>query len=327
MSIYSVIAIAHPNIALIKYWGDLDPDLHIPANSSISMNLDELYTRTSVSFDPSLNRDNFTLDGRQIEASSLERVSIFLDRVRQMAGISTFACIKSHNNFPAGTGIASSASGFAALSLAASKAAGLDLDESTLSRLARTGSGSACRSIPGGFVEWQAGRTDQDSYAHSIASPEHWDLVDCIVVVSQEQKTVSSRQGHSLAGTSILQSIRVDDAPRRLNICRTAILQRDFDALAGVVELDSNLMHAVMLTSIPSLIYWEPPTVLIMQAIQSWRKGGLPVCYTIDAGPNVHVLCTKEYSREIADRLQQLPGILQLFISHPGEQARLENNL
>jgi diphosphomevalonate decarboxylase len=151
--------------------------------------------------------------------------------------------------------------------------------------------------------------------------------VDCIVVVSQEQKTVSSRQGHSLAGTSILQSIRVDDAPRRLNICRTAILQRDFDALAGVVELDSNLMHAVMLTSIPSLIYWEPPTVLIMQAIQSWRKGGLPVCYTIDAGPNVHVLCTKEYSREIADRLQQLPGILQLFISHPGEQARLENNL
>ena len=215
------------------------------------MNLDELYTRTSVSFDPSLNRDNFTLDGRQIEASSLERVSIFLDRVRQMAGISIFASIKSHNNFPAGTGIASSASGFAALSLAASKAAGLDLDESTLSRLARTGSGSACRSIPGGFVEWQAGRTDQDSYAHSIASPEHWDLVDCIVVVSQEQKTVSSRQGHSLAGTSILQSIRVDDAPRRLNICRTAILQRDFDALAGVVELDSNLMHAVMLTSIP----------------------------------------------------------------------------
>jgi diphosphomevalonate decarboxylase len=291
------------------------------------LNLRELSTRTSVSFDPSLNHDEFILDDRQIEGSSLERVSIFLDRVRQMAGIAKFASVKSHNNFPAGTGIASSASGFAALSLAASKAAGLALDESTLSRLARTGSGSACRSIPGGFVEWQAGSTDQDSYAHSLASPEHWDLVDCIAVVSQEQKTVSSRQGHSLARTSLLQSIRVDDAPRRLNICRKAILQRDFDALADVVELDSNLMHAVMLTSTPSLLYWEPPTLTIMQVVQSWRKAGLPACYTIDAGPNAHVLCTKEFSREITDRLQQLPGVLQVFISHPGGQAKLENSL
>ena len=245
-------AIAHPNIAFIKYWGDVDSSLHIPANGSISMNLQELYTRTQVRFDPDLEGDQFSLNGRHVEGARLTRVSNFLDRVRQMAGISIFASVDSYNNFPAGTGIASSASGFAALSLAASRAAGLDLDERALSRLARTGSGSACRSIPPGFVEWQAGSSDQDSYAQSIAPVGHWDIVDCIAVVSQEEKPISSSAGHWLAGTSLLQPARLSDAPNRLEQCRKAILQRDFDALAEVVEHDCNLMHAVMRTSTPS---------------------------------------------------------------------------
>jgi diphosphomevalonate decarboxylase len=325
MTTKTSIAIAHPNIAFIKYWGDVDPSLHVPANGSISMNLGELFTQTSVSFDPSLQRDQFTLDGRQIQGADLERVSNFLNRVRKMAGISLYASVESYNNFPSGTGIASSASGFAALSLAASDAVGLDLDERTLSRLARTGSGSASRSIPPGFVEWQSGTNDQDSFSFTIAPAEHWDLVDCIAVVSQEEKPVSSSHGHLLAGTSLLQSIRVDDAPRRLIICRKAILDLDFDSLAEVVELDSNLMHAVMLTSTPSLLYWEPATVTVVQAVQSWRKTGLPVCYTIDAGPNVHVLCSGSASRETVDRLQQLPGVMQVFIAHPGGPTILKN--
>ena len=159
-------AIAHPNIALIKYWGDTDPDLHIPVNGSISLNLKELFTRTIVTFDPKLNQDQFKLNGKQTDGAGLKRVSAFLKRVRQMAGINRFAFVESYNNFPTATGIASSASGFAALSLAASNAAGLDLDEKTLSRLARTGSGSACRSIPAGFVEWQVGEQDKD-FMHS----------------------------------------------------------------------------------------------------------------------------------------------------------------
>ena len=134
-----------------------------------------------------------------------------------MAGIPTYARVESQNNFPTGAGLASSASGFAALSLAASQAAGLELDEKDLSRLARTGSGSACRSIPGGFVEWQAGSNDEDSYAYSIAPPNHWDIVDCVALVSQDEKTVSSTSGHSLASTSILQPSRLADAPRRLS--------------------------------------------------------------------------------------------------------------
>ncbi len=210
-----------------------------------------------------------------------------------MAGIEPYAIVESQNNFPTGTGIASSASGFAALGLAASSAAGLKLDEKALSRLARLGSGSACRSIPGGFVEWQAGTNDDDSFGYSIAPPEtHWDLVDCIALVSQEEKTVSSSLGHSLAPTSLYQPARVADAPRRLEFCRDAIRMRDFDALAAVVELDSNLMHAVMMTSTPPLFYWQPTTLTIMQEVRSMRKTGIPVCYSIDAGPNVHVLCT-----------------------------------
>jgi len=290
------------------------------------MNLQELYTRTQVRFDPDFEHDQFSLNGKHVEGSGLTRVSDFLERVRKMAGMPIFASVDSYNNFPAGTGIASSASGFAALSLAASRAAGLDLDERTLSRLARTGSGSACRSIPPGFVEWQAGSSDQDSYAHSIAPAGYWDIVDCIAVVSQEEKPISSSAGHWLAGTSLLQPARLSDAPNRLEQCRKAILQRDFEALAEVVEHDCNLMHAVMRTSTPPLMYWDPATLGIILAVQSWRKSGLPVCYTIDAGPNVHVISTTDSVQEIAAKLRQLPGVQNIYISHPGGPAHLKNS-
>ncbi len=316
-------AFAHPNIALIKYWGDVDPHIHIPANGSISMNLAELITRTTVRFDTSLIQDQIYLNGEHTAGKVLGRVSTFLNHVRQLAGISTFAMVKSQNNFPIGAGLASSASGFAALSLAAAHAAGLELDEKDLSRLARIGSGSACRSIPGGFVEWQTGSSDADSFAYSIAPPSHWDIADCVALVSQDEKMVSSTSGHSLASTSILQPSRLADAPRRLSICRKAILECDFNALAEITELDSNLMHAVMITSNPALIYWQPATIAIMHAVQVWRAEGIPVCYTIDAGPNVHVLCLAEESEKINTRLRLLPGVMQVLVAHPGGPARI----
>jgi diphosphomevalonate decarboxylase len=317
-------ASAHPNIALIKYWGDANSAIHIPANGSISMNLAELYTRTRVYFDSALAGDQLFINDEVITGTPLEMVSLFLSRVRQMAGIGTFALVSSHNNFPMSAGLASSASAFAALSLAATAAVGLNLNEVALSRLARTGSGSACRSIPAGFVEWQAGHEDTDSFAFTIANPDHWDLVDCIAVVNTEAKSASSGTGHRLASTSLLQTTRLADAPRRLRLCHNAIIQRDFDPLAEVVELDSNLMHAVMITSSPPLLYWEAATVTIMQSVQGWRKGGLPCCYTIDAGPNVHVLCQGGYEAKIAELLQQLPGVLKVIVAHPGGPAKLE---
>jgi diphosphomevalonate decarboxylase len=151
-------------------------------------------------------------------------------------------------------------------------------------------------------------------------------MVDCIAVVSREEKPTSSNAGHSLAATSIFQATRLADALRRLSICRKAILERDFDALSDIVELDSNLMHGVMITSTPPLLYWQPATVKIMHAVQAWRKEGLPVCYTIDAGPNVHVLCLGGQEERVTEQLRQLPGVIQVLTAHPGGPATLDKS-
>ena len=317
------LAVACANIAFIKYWGNIDEALRLPANGSISMNLDELVTRTSVRFDPNLAVDELVLNNRLVDGKPLDRVSRFLDVVRKLAGLTTRASVVSMNNFPMGAGIASSASAFAALSLAASHAAGLHLSERDLSRLARLGSGSASRSVPGGFVEWHAGKTDPESYAETIVPGGHFPLVDCIAVTTVEHKTVGSTEGHAAAWSSPLQTARVTDAPRRLDLCRSAIQQRDFDKLAAVMELDSNLMHAVMMTSNPILIYLEPASLLIMKSISEWRKQGLPVCYTLDAGPNVHAICLHEAAQEVETRLRQLPGVMHVLRAHPGGPAHL----
>jgi diphosphomevalonate decarboxylase len=324
MSVHSASAQAHPNIAFIKYWGNRDNALRLPMNGSISMNLDGLVTRTSVSFQPSLALDEFVLNSREMTGHALERVSAMLDLVRAKAGLKLRAEVVSENNFPIGAGIASSAAAFAALALAASRAAGLDLPEAELSRLARRGSGSACRSIPGGFVEWQPGTGDEDSFAFSIATPDHWLLADCVAVVSAGHKSTGSTEGHALAGTSPLQEARVADAPRRLEICRQAILQRDFAMFAEIVEQDSDLMHAVMMTSRPALFYWEPATLSVMDMVRTWRKEGLPVAYTIDAGPNVHVICLQERADEVREKLSALQGVSRVLTTDAGGPARVE---
>jgi diphosphomevalonate decarboxylase len=316
-------AIAHPNIAFIKYWGDRDPAIRLPENGSISMNLEGLETRTQVVFDPGISEDKLWIDGESFFGEALERVSKFLDLVRTMAGVDQKAEVKSQNNFPMGTGIASSASAFAALALAASTALNLKLSEKELSRLARIGSGSACRSIPGGFVEWQAGKCDADSYAYSIAPADHWRLVDHVVVVSTTQKNTGSKAGHLLALTSPLQASRVADSPRRLAICRQAILKQDFEAFSAIVEVDSNMMHAVMMTSNPVLAYWQPLTLEIMHQVRALRQQGLPVCYTIDAGPNVHVLCLESTAAQVYHWLRDIPGVSQVFTTRPAGAARL----
>ena len=323
MSNLSATALAHPNIALIKYWGNRDNDLRIPTNGSLSMNLEGLSAHTQVAFRDDLSEDQLILNEKEIHGVGLQRVNQILDEVRGTAGIFLHAEVISENNFPTGAGIASSAAAFAALALAASKAVGLNLDEPALSRLARHGSGSACRSIPGGFTEWQAGESDQDSYSFSIAPAEHWDLVDCIVVISSEHKGIGSTQGHALAETSPLQEARVADAPRRIEICRKAILERNFETLASIAEKDSDLMHAVMMTSDPALFYWKPATLHVMQSVRDWRMGGLPVFYTIDAGPNVHVITLKDKMGEVKQKLAGLEGVEKVLTAAVGGAARL----
>ncbi len=324
MSDKSTTAIAHPNIAFIKYWGNRDEALRLPANGSISMNLAGLETSTRVAWLPDAEKDSLNLNGESMHGDTLKRVSAFLDLVRGMIGFNQHAEVVSSSNFPSGSGIASSASAFAALALAATSAAGLELDESALSRLARRGSGSACRSIPTGFVEWKVGSNDADSFAVSLASPGHWDLVDCIVIISREAKATGSTEGHALAGTSPLQEIRLQDAPRRIYLCREAILKRDFSALSDVVELDSNLMHAVMMTSTPALFYWQPATLQVMQVVREARTHGLPACSSVDAGPNVHVLTESSHAGKVIKLLGAIPGVQEVLTAKPGGPAHLQ---
>jgi diphosphomevalonate decarboxylase len=316
-------AIAHPNIAFIKYWGLEDETLSIPANDSISMNIAPLFTQTTVIFDARINEDTLRLNGESITGSGLLRVQRFLDRIRMLTGEQLFAQVESTNNFPIGSGLASSASGFAALALASTTALGLALTERELSSLAHYGSGSACRSIPGGFVEWQTDPLTNNSYAVSIAPADHWSLVDCIAILSTAHKPISSEEGMRRANTSPLQEARVQDAERRLNLCRAAILDRDFEAFANVVELDSNMMHAVMMTSDPPLFYWQPQSLAIMKAVRDWQTEGLPVTYTLDAGPNVHVICLQELAHEITSRLRAIPSVMDVLQGVPAGPARI----
>lgn len=314
---------AHPNIAFIKYWGNADDALKLPLNSSLSMNLDEILTETTVRWDDRLPSDIVEINGEQVNGAQRQRVSEHLDKIRHLANTSIHAHVTSVNNFPMGAGIASSASAFAALTVAAAAAAGLNLPERQLSTVARLGSGSAARSIPGGYVEWHKGMVHEDSFAESIAGPDHWTLVDIIVVLSREHKAVGSREGHTTAQTSDLQAARVAGAEQRLSTCKQAILDRDFATFAEVVELDSNLMHAVMMTSHPPLFYWLPSTLRVMEHVRQLRAEGVNICYTLDAGPNVHCITLQPDAENVMHVLQSLDGVQEVLAATPGPGAGL----
>ena len=315
-------AVANPNIAFIKYWGKAHDILNLPANPSLSMSLSGLTTVTTVEFRPGLAADSITVDGRQAVGQARERVVAHLDRVRMLAGIGLRALVASRNDFPSGTGLASSSSAFAALSLAASRGAGLALDLETLSRLARRASGSACRSVVGGFALWE-GDSDETSFARQVAPPSFWDLRDLVAIVGREHKTVGSQQGHALAGSSPLHKARQDAVPRLLAAALDAVKARDLAALGPVVEMDALAMHGVMMTSRPSLLYWLPATMAVLHAVRSWRQDGVGVFFTLDAGPNVHCLCEAAQAEEVEGRLRRLPGVLDVLASGPGEGVRL----
>lgn len=315
-------AVANPNIAFLKYWGRVDDTLNLAANPSLSMNLAALTTVTTVEFRPRLPADTVMIDGQLATGQALSRVLAHLDRVRTLAGIDDRALVASRNDFPAGTGLASSASAFAALSLAATRAAGFRLDEAALSRLARLGSGSACRSVPAGFTLWD-GDSDQTSFARQVAPPEHWDLCDAVAIISHRHKDVGSYNGHALASSSPLHAGRLKAVSALLPMVRLAIEQRDLTSLGPAIEADALAMHGVMMTSNPSLLYWQPGTIAVLQAVRAWRHDGLEVYFTIDAGPNVHCFCEQAAAPEVQRRLESVPGVEQVLISGPGSGVRL----
>lgn len=322
MSAQKATAIACANIAFIKYWGQRDAERNLPANSSLSMNLDRLTTITTVEFSPDYDDDLVILDGRKARGKARQRIAAHLDRVRAMAGLRTRARVVSENSFPAGAGLASSASGFAALSLAASRAAGLELSKKELSILARFGSGSACRSIPSGFTEWTAGTRSEDSFARQIAPPEHWDLRDVIAIVSRAHKRVGSTEGHARAPTSHLYPARVASVAKRLAQAKAALLEKDLAALGRLIEEDAISMHAVMMTSQPPIYYWLPSSIQLIHEVQKWRAEGLKVYFTFDAGPNAHLICQAADQAEVERRVKSIKDVLEVIASGPGPGAR-----
>jgi diphosphomevalonate decarboxylase len=285
------------------------------------MTLADAHTTTTVAWDieDRLTADMISLDGKELSPPKACRIVTHLDRLRELAGIQHRAEVVSRNNFPTASGIASSASGFAALTVAGCVALGLDLGPARFSAIARRASGSASRSLFGGFVEWQKGSSDADSVAKQLYPPDHWDLRDLVAIVSSEEKKVSSANGHLLALTSPLVDARTTHVPGWLDEVRRAIADRNIARLGPIIELDALAMHSVMMTSNPSLLYWQPGTLTVLHAVQRWRQeDGLPVYFTIDAGPNVHLLCESQISGEIEKRLRQMDQVESVIISRPG---------
>jgi diphosphomevalonate decarboxylase len=325
----AVVARAHSNIALIKYWGKRDAALNIPAVGSISLTLDALSTETSVAFQSGLAADEFRLDGERADPA---RVSRLLDLVRERVGIAEHAVVSSTNDFPTGAGLASSASGFAALAVAASAAAlsrSGDTaqkmpDDRELSILARRGSGSAARSLFGGVVELHRGsRADGlDSFAEPLLAPSDWPLTAVVAITDPEAKLVNSTAG---MGESALSSpfyrAWVDTAEGDLSEARTAIAARDFERLGELTEYSCLKLHSIMLTTRPALLYWNAATVAAIHTVRELRGSGIPVYFTIDAGPQLKALCLPEHAPAVADALAAVPGVQETRISALGDGA------
>lgn len=316
---------APANIAFIKYWGKKNEKLRIPANSSISMNLSDAFSVTSVDFDNRLKEDVVKIDDVVSAGGERERVARHLSLVRKMAGKSDYAEVVSKNNFPKASGIASSASGFAALTLAASLAAGLKLSEKDLSILARLGSGSACRSIPDGFVEWRQGSKSEDSFAFSLYPADYWDICDVIAVIGQASKKVSSTEGHTLAESSPFYKTRILGMPQKVKEIKLALRNKDFTRFGEILEAEAVNMHTVMMTSNPPLFYWTPKTLEIILKVIEWRSRGLKVYFTIDAGPNVHIICEEKNVKKLKNNLLMLGDVKEVLINRPAVGARVIN--
>lgn len=289
---------AHPNIALVKYWGKADEELILPVAGSMSMTLDAFATTTTVTLDPGAESDVFVLNGSPATGTALARTTRFLDHVRELAGSSARARVDSVNEAPTAAGLASSASGFAALALAASRAFGLELDERALSRLARRGSGSACRSVVDRYAVWHAGTDDATSYAEPIEAP---DLRLVIVTVDGAQKAVSSREGmRRTAATSPFYDAWISSTARTLEDMVRACAAGDLEQIGGITESHALRMHAVIASSEPPVRYLAPASVAVFDAAAALRAEGVFAHATADAGPNVCVLTTPGEAERVA---------------------------
>lgn len=316
---HPITAKAHTNIALVKYWGKLDTQLIIPQNDSLSMTLDEFYTKTCVQFLPELATDKIIFDGEELSDKDSAKIRTFLNLVRDLAHITYRAKVETKNFVPTAAGLASSASGFAALAGAASRAAGLILNRRDLSRLARRGSGSATRSIFGGFVAWQQGHDDETSFAYPIDEQPTWNLAVIALVLTAKQKKISSRVGMQLAvETSPFYAEWIKASQADFETVKTAIQNQDFTLLGHTSEQNAMRMHALTLSSDPNFTYFNADSLRAMKMVKDLRLQGIPCYFTMDAGPNLKIICQGADAERIAQYFQAVFGDKQVLITRPG---------
>ncbi|EPM7462846.1 diphosphomevalonate decarboxylase [Enterococcus faecium] len=311
---------AYTNIALIKYWGKKNEELILPMNNSLSLTLDAFYTETEVIFSDSYMVDEFYLDGTLQDEKATKKVSQFLDLFRKEAGLSLKASVISQNFVPTAAGLASSASGLAALAGACNTALKLGLDDLSLSRFARLGSGSACRSIFGGFVEWEKGHDDLSSYAKPVPSDSFEDdLAMVFVLINDQKKEVSSRNGmRRTVETSSFYQGWLDSVEGDLYQLKQAIKTKDFQLLGETMERNGLKMHGTTLAAQPPFTYWSPDSLKAMDAVRQLRKQGIPCYFTMDAGPNVKVLVENSHLSEVQETFTKLFSKEQVITAHAG---------
>ncbi|MFW5924799.1 MAG: diphosphomevalonate decarboxylase [Myxococcota bacterium] len=323
--VFRAKARACANIALAKYWGKTDVELNLPAVPSISMTLDGLVTETTVAFEPWLDRDVVHLDGQYAAGGEIRRVVELLDRVRDAADMDMFARVVTSNHFPTAAGLASSASGFAALSSAATTAAGLAWTDTQLSRLARRSSASAARSIFGGFVELPRGRAGRDSLAARELFPRsHWDLRMVIALTAKGKKKIGSTEGMERSRkTSPYYEPWIEAAPKYARRIKTALKKKDLDALGRAMEQSTLAFHACAMASAPGILYFQPATLAALATVRRLREDrGLSVYATMDAGPHVKVLCRKRDATVLRRALARTDGVLQTLVCKPGPAVK-----
>lgn len=323
------ISVSSPsNIALIKYWGMSDEQQTRPNNVSLSMTLSQCVSLCTMAPLRSGTTDEIlwrTSEGMLVPTNASLRLGIdhHLGQLRQHFDHWQPLRIATSNSFPTGAGIASSAAGFSALAMAFALQCDQGCDGAHVSELARlSGSGSATRSAFGGFVQWPGDARQLAGPAQQFAPAQHWPLHDLIAVVDARHKKVSSRQGHRLASSSPFYQTRLERLPERLDIVRKAILNRDFNALADAVEREAIEMHMIAMTSRPPVFYWQPTTLTLLERVRQLRSEGLQVCATMDAGPNVHVLCTTEHRSQVFAALRSLPGVVRWIFDQVGDGPR-----
>jgi diphosphomevalonate decarboxylase len=322
-----VTVIANANIALTKYWGKKNAELKTPYNSSTSVTLEGLQTTTTVEFDEKYSEDIFVLDGDEYKfgQDEYDEVKEQLDIIRGKAGIQTNAKVVSKNDFPTSAGFASSASGLAALTFAASKAASLDLSTKELSIISRMGSGSASRSLIDGFAIWHKGEKSEESFAEQIAPKEHWPefrILGC--VISKKQKKIKSRAGmkQSVETSPIFEQWYTNaekDAAQMVELIKA----KDFEALGNLAQNNCILMHACAMTTRPPVIYWADGTMQVIHRVLELQDEGVKAYFTIDGGPQVKVICLKQDVPKLKDELTKLDMVQEIIECKPGHGPKI----